>query len=191
MLPSGSREASPITRSMMSKTASKKVRTKAGGGAAGGWRSSNPSWRITPRCTRYNGASRAGRRLVLHSGSSIGGFWPGDAVCVLRGVRAQLSPGDCLLLGTEHGEEGHADAARPPDARCGRVTARFNLNVLVRINRELDARFNPQLFCHRARWNEQQSRIDTHLESLLAQSVAIRALDMQVHFSRGETCYTH
>ena len=70
------------------------------------------------------------------------------------------------------------------------VTARFNLNMLVRINRELDANFNPQLFRHQARWNEQQSRIEMHLESLLAQTVAIRALDMQVRFSLGETIHT-
>ena len=54
------------------------------------------------------------------------------------------------------------------------VTAKFNMNVLVRINRELDANFNPQLFRHQARWNEQHSRIEMHLESLLAQKVAIR-----------------
>ena len=62
------------------------------------------------------------------------------------------------------------------------VTARFNMNVLVRINRELDANFNPQLFRHRARWNEEQSRIEMHLESLMAQRVAIRGLDMAVRF---------
>ena len=54
------------------------------------------------------------------------------------------------------------------------VTARFNMNVLVRINRELDANFNPQPFRHQARWNQQHSRIDMYLESLLAQRVAIR-----------------
>ncbi len=137
---------------------------------------------------RQNGASRAGRRLVLYIGSSIGNFSPADAVEVLRGVRAQLSPGDCLLLGTDMVKDTRMLLAAYDDAAG--VTARFNLNVLVRINRELDASFNPQLFRHRARWNEQQSRIEMHLESLLAQSVAIRALDMHVHFSRGETIHT-
>jgi uncharacterized SAM-dependent methyltransferase len=62
--------------------------------------------------------------------------------------------------------------------------------VLVRINRELDANFNPKLFRHRARWNEQHSRIEMHLESLLSQKVALRALDMEIRFARGETIHT-
>jgi L-histidine N-alpha-methyltransferase len=70
------------------------------------------------------------------------------------------------------------------------VTARFNMNVLVRINRELDANFDTQLFRHRARWNEEQSRIEMHLESLMAQRVALRGLDMAVRFERGETIHT-
>ena len=52
------------------------------------------------------------------------------------------------------------------------VTAKFNMNMLIRINRELDASFNTQLFRHQARWNEQHSRIEMHLESLLAQKVS-------------------
>jgi L-histidine Nalpha-methyltransferase len=70
------------------------------------------------------------------------------------------------------------------------VTARFNMNVLVRINRELEANFDTQLFRHRARWNEEQSRIEMHLESLMAQRVGIRGLDMAVRFDRGETIHT-
>jgi L-histidine N-alpha-methyltransferase len=70
------------------------------------------------------------------------------------------------------------------------VTARFNMNLLVRMNRELDANFDPQLFRHQARWNQQQSRIEMHLESLLAQRVTVRALDLQVRFKLGETVHT-
>jgi L-histidine N-alpha-methyltransferase len=70
------------------------------------------------------------------------------------------------------------------------VTANFNKNLLVRLNRELDANFIPQLFRHHARWNEQHSRIEMHLESLLAQRVTVRALDMEVRFSAGETIHT-
>ena len=121
---------------------------------------------------RQNGAGRTGRRLVLYIGSSIGNFAPADAVEVLRGVRAQLSPGDCLLLGTDMVKDTKMLLAAYDDAAG--VTARFNMNVLVRINRELDADFNPQMFRHQARWNQQHSRIEMHLESLLAQRVAIR-----------------
>jgi L-histidine N-alpha-methyltransferase len=137
---------------------------------------------------RQNGASRAGRRLVLYIGSSIGNFSPADAVEVLRGVRAQLSPGDCLLLGTDMVKDTRMLLAAYDDGAG--VTAKFNMNVLVRINRELDAGFDPQLFRHHARWNEQHSRIEMHLESLLAQRVAIRTLDMEVLFKHGETIHT-
>jgi L-histidine N-alpha-methyltransferase len=137
---------------------------------------------------RQNGASHTGRKLVLYIGSSIGNFSPADALEVLRGVRAQLFPGDCLLLGTDMVKDVDTLLAAYDDAAG--VTARFNLNVLVRINRELDANFNPNLFRHRARWNEEHSRIEMHLESLLAQKIALRALDVEVRFARGETIHT-
>jgi dimethylhistidine N-methyltransferase len=137
---------------------------------------------------RLNGASRTGRKLVLYIGSSIGNFSPADALEILRGVRAQLLPGDSLLLGTDMVKDVDTLLAAYDDAAG--VTARFNKNVLVRINRELDANFNPKLFRHRARWNEQHSRIEMHLESLLAQKIALRALDIEVRFARGETIHT-
>jgi dimethylhistidine N-methyltransferase len=140
---------------------------------------------------RHNKASAgfgAGRRLVLYIGSSIGNFSPGDALDVLRGVRSQLLPGDCLLLGTDMVKDTPLLLAAYDDAAG--VTAEFNKNVLVRINRELDADFNPQLFRHRARWNEEHSRIEMHLESMLAQRVPIGALDLEVRFALGETIHT-
>jgi L-histidine Nalpha-methyltransferase len=137
---------------------------------------------------RQNSAVQAGRRLVLYIGSSIGNFSPADAVEVLRGVRSELSPGDGLLLGTDMVKDPDVLRAAYDDAAG--VTAQFNMNMLARINRELDANFNPQLFRHQARWNEQQSRIEMHLESLLAQKVMVRALDLQLRFKLGETIHT-
>jgi dimethylhistidine N-methyltransferase len=137
---------------------------------------------------RQNGASHAGRRLVLYIGSSIGNFSPADAIELLRGVRAQLLPGDCLLLGTDMVKDVNLLLAAYDDAAG--VTAKFNMNVLVRINRELNANFNPKLFRHRARWNEEHSRIEMHLESLLTQKVALSALDTEVRFGLGETIHT-
>jgi L-histidine N-alpha-methyltransferase len=137
---------------------------------------------------RQNGASHTGRKLVLYIGSSIGNFSPADALEVLRGVRAQLLPGDCLLLGTDMVKDVDTLLAAYDDAAG--VTARFNKNILVRINRELDANFNPNLFRHRARWNQEHSRIEMHLESLLAQKITLRALDMEVRFARGESIHT-
>jgi L-histidine Nalpha-methyltransferase len=140
---------------------------------------------------RQNKASSgfgAGRRLVLYIGSSIGNFSPAEALDVLRGVRSQLLPGDCLLLGTDMVKDTSVLLAAYDDAAG--VTAEFNKNVLVRMNRELDANFNPQLFRHRARWNEEHARIEMHLESLLAQRVPIPALELEVRFALGETIHT-
>jgi dimethylhistidine N-methyltransferase len=137
---------------------------------------------------RQNSSTRSGRRLVLYIGSSIGNFSPVDAVEVLRGVRVQLSSGDCLLLGTDMVKDARMLHAAYDDAAG--VTARFNMNVLTRINRELDADFDPRLFRHQARWNAQESRVEMHLESLQAQKVAVRDLDLEVPFSLGETIHT-
>src|ERR1700761_2799486 len=137
---------------------------------------------------RQNTLLHGGRRMVLYIGSSIGDFSPADAANLLHGVRAQLVPGDTLLLGADMVKEV-APLIEAYDDAAG-VTARFNLNVLTRINRELDANFDPELFRHQARWNEQQSRIEMHLESLLTQKVTIGALDLQVRFKLGETIHT-
>ena len=60
----------------------------------------------------------------------------------------------------------------------------------TRINRKLDGEFNPQKFRHQARWNAEESRVEMHLESLLAQKIALRALDTEVRFALGETIHT-
>lgn len=140
------------------------------------------------RQNRADTLGNMGPRLVLYIGSSIGNFSPSDALEVLRGVRAQLSPGDSLLLGTDMVKDTSVLLAAYDDAAG--VTAKFNKNVLHRINRELDATFDPQRFRHVARWNELHSRIEMHLESLVAQRVMIRALDLDVRFKAGETIHT-
>jgi dimethylhistidine N-methyltransferase len=126
--------------------------------------------------------------MVVYIGSSIGNFEPAHAVKLLRDVRAHLSPGDRLLLGVDRVKE-RSVLVRAYDDDAG-VTAAFNKNVLVRINRELGGDFNPRLFRHRARWNHEQSRIEMHLESLIAQQVSIQSLELEVKFARGETIHT-
>lgn len=128
------------------------------------------------------------RRMVLYIGSSIGNFDPGDAVQILREVRRRLAPGDLLLLGADHVKDSQT-LVRAYDDEAG-VTAAFNKNVLARMNRELGANFNPKLFRHRARWNDERSRIEMHLESLIAQHASVRALELEVRFARGETIHT-
>jgi dimethylhistidine N-methyltransferase len=128
------------------------------------------------------------RRLVLYIGSSIGNFDRADADALLRNLRSQLAPGDLLLLGVDHVKD-RATVLRAYNDGAG-VTAEFNRNVLTRIKRELGADFRPRLFRHRVLWNEQQSRIEMHLESLVSQEVSIPALDLTVGFRRGETIHT-
>ncbi|HEX8925576.1 MAG TPA: L-histidine N(alpha)-methyltransferase, partial [Terriglobales bacterium] len=99
-----------------------------------------------------------------------------------------LNPGDHLLLGTDMRKR--EDILIPAyDDRAG-VTAQFNLNLLARINRELDGEFDLDRFAHRVVWNSKESRIEMHLESLCAQRVAIDALDMVLTFAKGECIHT-
>ncbi len=136
------------------------------------------------------------RTLALYIGSSIGNFTPTEARDVLRNLRAQLLPGDTLLLGTdlapgEHKNEAMLLAAY--DDAAG-TTAAFNLNVLTRLNRDLGADFDRKNFSHRVLWNGAVSRIEMHLESLTEQTVRIPAsygaAALTVDFAQGETIHT-
>ena len=128
------------------------------------------------------------RRMFLYIGSSIGNFDMPFALRILRDVRRQLVPGDTLLLGADLVKDRQLLLEAYDDASG--VTAAFNKNVLIRINRELGSNFNPQLFRHRARWNEDCSRIEMHFESLITQIVFVPALDLQVRLGRAETIHT-
>lgn len=128
------------------------------------------------------------RRLVLYIGSSIGNFEPGESMLVLERVRAALDPGDCMLLGVDLAKD---DAVlQPAYDDAGGVTAAFNRNLLVRLNRELDADFDPALFAHRAVWNPEESRMEMHLVSEQAQTVWLSAIDLRVNFEAGESIHT-
>src|SRR5947207_2281224 len=93
----------------------------------------------------------AGRKLVLYIGSSIGNYEPAEAAELLTDIRRALSPGDALLLGTDMVKDEPTLLAAYNDAQG--VTARFNLNMLARINRELGADFDLTAFRHQALWN--------------------------------------
>jgi dimethylhistidine N-methyltransferase len=152
-----------------------------------------PGLAFEPRVGDYTdglGEISAGatRRLVLYIGSSLGNFEPPDASKLLRTVRNQLAPGDMLLLGVDMVKDISTLIAAYDDARG--VTAAFNRNVLARINRELSADFDLMKFRHRVRWNGEHSRIEMHLESLVAHEVLIPSLDLTVGFRRGETIHT-
>jgi dimethylhistidine N-methyltransferase len=128
------------------------------------------------------------RRLVVYIGSSIGNFESHQAAKLLRRVRAGLRMGDSFLLGVDLAKEDSILLAAYDDASG--VTAAFNRNLLVRLNRELDAEFEPEAFAHCVLWNGAQSRIEMHLKSRGTQRVRVRALDLTVEFAAGESIHT-
>jgi L-histidine Nalpha-methyltransferase len=128
------------------------------------------------------------RRLVLYIGSSIGNFEPGESMLLLERVRAALDPGDCLLLGVDLAKDEMVLQAAYDDAAG--VTAAFNRNVLMRLNRELDADFRPERFAHCAVWNAAESRMEMHLVSETKQTVWLPAIDLRVDFEAGESIHT-
>ena len=130
----------------------------------------------------------AGRTLGVFLGSNIGNFDAPGANEFLRAIRRGLLPGDGLLLG--------ADLVKPESALLLAyddplgVTAAFNRNLLVRLNRELGGDFDLDAFGHRAVWNEAASRVEMHLAAQRAQRVRISAADLEVTFDEGERIWT-
>lgn len=128
------------------------------------------------------------RALVLFLGSNIGNFDRPGREAFLRTVRHGLGAGDVLLLG--------ADLVKPErvlllayDDPLG-VTAAFNRNLLVRINRELGGDFDLDAFGHRAVWNPSRSRIEMHLESRRRQRVRIPGAQLDFEMEEGESIWT-
>ena len=156
-----------------------------------------PGLRITPQVANYITDSYTIERpegcaiLAMYIGSSIGNFTPSEATGILRKLRKQLKQNsDVLLLGVDLAPctlktVDHLLAAYDDPAG---VTAAFNLNVLARLNRELGTDFDLTRFAHRALWNAAESRIEMHLESLVAQTVRLE--DKRVQFAAGETIHT-
>jgi L-histidine Nalpha-methyltransferase len=126
--------------------------------------------------------------LVLFLGSTIGNFDRPAGVQFLRNIRHTLLPGDTLLLG--------ADLLKPVsqlleayDDSLG-VTAAFNKNLLVRINRELGGNFSLANFEHVARFNPRERSVEMHLRSTRPQTVTIPGAGFSVRFAEGETIWT-
>ena len=128
------------------------------------------------------------RMLVLFLGSTIGNFDRSAGTRFLSQVRQILQPGDSLLLGTDL-EKPSWQLLRAYDDELG-VTAAFNLNLLSRLNRELDADFDLSQFAHAARINHEERRVEMHLRSLRRQTVSIPAAEIAVEFLKDETIWT-
>jgi L-histidine Nalpha-methyltransferase len=138
---------------------------------------------------RFAGAwSGPGRTLMLFLGSNIGNYDPPGAARLLQRMRRALRPGDALLLGTDL-VKPEAALLRAYDDPL-QVTAAFNRNLLVRINRELGADFDIDAFTHRAIWHEVESRVEMHLVSDRKQRVRIPRCELDITFAPGETIWT-
>ena len=126
--------------------------------------------------------------LILFLGSTIGNFDRGAGIDFLRQVRRIINPGDAMLLGTDL-EKSTAQLIAAYDDELG-VTAAFNLNLLSRINRELDADFDLRQFEHVALINREARSVEMHIRSKRRQTVAIPAAEIMVEFLEGETIWT-
>jgi L-histidine N-alpha-methyltransferase len=134
------------------------------------------------------GPATEGARLILWLGSSVGNLSREDAAAFLDRVRRAMGPADRLLIGIDLRKDA-ARLERAYDDGRG-VTARFNLNLLERINHELGGRFDLRAFRHRAVYRREEGRVEMHLESRVAQRVDIEKLDLAVDFEEGETIHT-
>jgi L-histidine N-alpha-methyltransferase len=133
-------------------------------------------------------AAPLGRTLAMFLGSNIGNFDPDGADAMLCQIRSTLRAGDSLLIG--------ADLAKPErDLLLAyddplQVTAAFNRNLLVRINRELGGDFDLANYGHGAVWNGERSRVEMHLVAKRTQSVHIPAAGLAIRLREGETIWT-
>jgi dimethylhistidine N-methyltransferase len=128
----------------------------------------------------------AARRLSFFPGSTIGNFDPPEAVALLHRMAREAGPGGALLIGVDMPKDRGVLERAYDDAEG--VTAAFDLNLLVRMNRELGADFRLSAFRHRAIWNERLSRVEMHLVSLQDQRVHVGGVP--IPFRAGESIHT-
>jgi len=152
-----------------------------------------PGLEILPVCADFTAPvalpkprRAAARRAVYFPGSTIGNFSEAGAVALMAGVARQVGPGGAFLVGVDLAKDPRV-LERAYDDAAG-VTAAFNLNLLARMNRELDADFDLRRFRHRAVWAPGASRIEMHLVSEVEQVVHLDGVELR--FERGESICT-
>lgn len=126
------------------------------------------------------------KKVIVFLGSTIGNFEPDDAKGFLELVQSELNDGDGMLVGVDLRKDVKTLNAAYNDSEG--YTARFNLNLLRRIGKELETDINPEKFAHKAYYNRELGRIEMHLVSLENQEVMIEG--MKFRFDRGETIHT-
>jgi dimethylhistidine N-methyltransferase len=156
-------------------------------------RSSYPELDVHPVCADYTAElelpetrHRPARRIVYFPGSTIGNFEPAPAEAFLKRIAKVCGRNGAVLIGVDL-EKDEAILEAAYDDSQG-VTAAFNLNLLERVNRELDADFDLDRFRHDARFSPSHGRVEMHLVSLEDQSVRIG--DVEIPFEEGESIWT-
>lgn len=134
------------------------------------------------------GRNGDGGLVVLFLGSNLGNFDRAAAAEFLAAIRGTLRPGDALLLGADL-VKPESDLLLAYDDPLG-VTAAFNKNVLLRINRELGGDFDLSAFAHRAVFDPAESRVEMRLVSLRRQRVQIPGAAIAVDFEEGDFIWT-
>ena len=127
-------------------------------------------------------------KLILFLGSSIGNFEPHEIEKFLVLTRQNLNQEDFILVGFDLVKDRKILHAAYNDTKG--ITKAFNLNILRRINRELEANFDLNKFEHHAFYNENRSRIEMHLVSKENQMVTIDALKIKIYFKKNESIHT-
>src|SRR2546421_1646756 len=152
-----------------------------------------PDLEILPVCTDYlqpfvlpSARRKAARNVVYFPGSTIGNFAPEDAVEFLQRIADLCGREGGLLIGVDLRKDRHVLEAAYNDSAG--VTAKFNLNLLARANRELGANFDLHRWQHHAIYNSSEGRIELYLISDIDQTV--RIADREFHFRAGEEILT-
>ena len=153
-----------------------------------------PAVRVAAVCADYSRPMQlpiiegltARRRVIYFPGSTIGNFTRSEALAFLRHAYAVAGPGGAMLIGVDLKKDPARLHAAYNDAQG--VTAAFNLNLLMRINRELDGNFELSAFEHHAFYDVNEGRIEMHLRSLRDQHVSVAG--QAFHFAAGETIHT-
>ena len=156
-------------------------------------RAEYPRIEVLPMCVDFTRSfelpvfhNPSARRVVYFPGSTLGNFTPQEAIALLQKTAQLCGRGGGLLLGVDLRKDTHLIEAAYNDRRG--VTAAFNRNILVRINRELGANFDIEQFAHRAFYNAVEGRIEMHLVSRCDQIVWVGGVSF--FFAAGESIHT-
>jgi len=128
------------------------------------------------------------KNLIIFLGSSFGNFSPNAGREFLKKINSTMKSGDLFLIGLDLIKDKRILESAYDDSLG--VTAQFNLNVLSRINDELDADFNLDNFLHYSIYNKEDQRIEMYLKSLVRQSIIISKSNLLLNLEKNELIHT-